>query len=109
MRERVDEEESVAWMADPFPDVSVMSLKVHDVMYTSHPLSTLMRGEDRVSVDILSLPVKEMEVSSRVPPDALVMKYPEETVTLMVVSVTVPFTSFVTVSPFPSSVIFAPS
>ena len=29
MRERVDEEESVAWMADPFPDVSVIYSNVH--------------------------------------------------------------------------------
>ena len=29
MRERVDEEESVAWMADPFPDVSVTYSNVH--------------------------------------------------------------------------------
>ena len=37
-----------------------------------------------MSAVILALPVKEMEVSARVPPDALVMKYPEETVTVMV-------------------------
>ena len=32
VRERVDEEESVAWMADPFPDVCVRYSNVHPSM-----------------------------------------------------------------------------
>ena len=52
-----------------------MSLKVHDVMDTSHPLSTLMRGEDRVSV-VEGVSVSDVRVS--VPDEAEKREYPIE-------------------------------
>ena len=40
----------LAWMTDPFPVEREMFSKEHEVRDASHPLSTLMRGEEMVSV-----------------------------------------------------------
>ena len=61
-------------MADPFPDEREMFSNTHDVMDTSLPLSTLMRGEDeRVSV-VDGVTVTDVRVS--IPDEAEKREYP---------------------------------
>ena len=62
-------------MIDPFPGEREMFSNTHDVMDTSHPLSTLMRGEDRVSV-VEGVSVSDVRVS--VPDEAEKREYPIE-------------------------------
>ena len=65
---------SIAWIADPFPDEREMFSNTHDVMDTSLPLSTLIRGEDeRVSV-VEDVTVIDVRVS--IPDEAEKREYP---------------------------------
>ena len=65
---------SIAWMTDPFPDERERFSNTHDVMDTSLPLSTLMRGEDeRVSV-VDGLTLTDVKVS--IPDEAEKREYP---------------------------------
>ena len=66
MRERVDEEESVAWMADPFPDVSVIYSNVHPSILVDMDGEEEVEGEmHRMDASTLTGVVDDADVTVR--------------------------------------------
>ena len=112
VRLRVVKEEEVMAQDEPETDTSgtELTVMVSNVTDVRVSFPAVVAISEEVSGVIAAVPVKEMAESFRLPAEALEMKDPEETVTVMVVISTLPeVTLFETLSPVPSNVTAAPS